>query len=368
MKYGKEENEAKRRIMTLVGDTFRGYPDIKLNDAYPWFKKRFDTSISQIAYCREWITCSLQIPQGMIEVYVIIGMILFIIIGGDDNETRLTLGILTVAVLRMLPSLRSLITKATQWKNNAFTIETIENINEIKQGKDELSLIYFREQLKLDGIGFCYPEKDSFTIKNFSLNINKGECIGIQGVSGIGKTTLFNLLLGFYTPQEGEIRIDNLLLNEQTCAAWQRLIAYVPQDIFIMDATLSENIALGIEEIDNERIMLAIEQSGLKDYVSSLPNGIYSRIGQNGNFLSGGERQRVGIARALYKKAEVLFFDEPTSSLDSKKEKEILDTIYKLSVSEAHLTIVIISHKHSTLAFCNRIVDTNTSLQLNEIL
>ena len=360
--YGKEENEAKRRIMTLVGDTFRGYQEVKLNDAYPWLKKRFAANISLITNCREWITRALQIPQGMMEFYVIAGIILFAIAGGNNSETRLTLGILAVSALRMLPSLRSLITMATQWKNNAFTISIIKNIPEITEKTDELQSIDFQKQIKINNISFRYPGKDSYILKNFSLNINKGECIGIQGISGIGKTTLYNLLLGFYMPQEGEILIDNIQLNKQTCNAWQKLIAYVPQDIFIMDATLAENIAFGAENIDNERLMTAIGQSGLISRLSSLSDGIHTRIGQNGSFLSGGERQRVGIARALYKKAGVLLFDETTSSLDSKAEKEIMDTIYKLSTDNNNLTITIISHKQSALTFCNRIVDLDKDL------
>ena len=359
MKYGKEENDAKRSIMTLVGDTFRGYPDIKLNDAYFWFKKRFDANIVQISRCREWITRTLQIPHGMMELYVIVGMILFAVIGGDNNETRFTFGVLAVAVLRMIPSMQSLLSMATQWKNNTFTLDIIEKIKDNSQEKEDLKTIRFQEQIKLDGISFRYSGKESFILNNFSLNIKKGECIGIQGVSGVGKTTLFNLLLGFYEPQEGEIRIDDQLLDRQTLSSWQKLIAYVPQDIFIMDATLAENIAFGADEIDNKRVISAMEQSGLSDLVSSLADGIHTRIGQDGGLLSGGERQRVGIARSLYKKAEIIFFDETTSYLDPKTEKEVLGAIRKLSTEIKGLTVVIVSHKQSTLAFCDRIVDMN---------
>ncbi|NDV78072.1 ABC transporter ATP-binding protein [Dysgonomonas sp. 511] len=354
--YGKKENEAKRRSMALVNDTFQGYTEVKLNNAYSWFQRRFGESIAQVVDSRERMTHIQQIPSGMMECYVMIGMVLFILIGGNDSETRLTLGILAIATLRMLPSIRSLITMMTQWKNNSFTIDVIKEIPPVVEVETESLPISFKEQITIDDISFHYPDDTSFVFEHFSLKIRKGECVGIQGFSGIGKTTLFNLLLGFYTPQKGEIRIDNTLLDKQTYAAWQKMIAYVPQDIFIMRATLAENIALGSEDIDNERLMQVIAQSGLASLVDTLPEGIDTKIGQNGSRLSGGERQRVGIARALYKKAEVLFFDEATSALDTQTEQSIVATINDLSAKENGLTIIIIAHRESSLIHCDRII------------
>ncbi|MDH6353888.1 ABC-type multidrug transport system fused ATPase/permease subunit [Dysgonomonas sp. PH5-45] len=129
------------------------------------------------------------------------------------------------------------------------------------------------------------------------------------------------------------------------------------QDIFVMDASLAENIALGIDNIDYERIAQVVEQCELKDAVDSLPDGVYTKIGQDGSRLSGGERQRLGIARALYKKAKVLFFDEATSALDLRTENEIINTIRQLWASDSDLTIIIIAHRESALTFCDRIIN-----------
>lgn len=356
--YGENEDNAKRHIMILVGDTFRGYPEVKLNNAYEWFKDRFETNIAEIAHSRKKITKAFHIPQGVIECYIVIGMIIFVIVAGNNNETKISLGILSVAVLRLLPSLRNLITMAIQWKNNAFTMDIIKDIHlSAKENENKEQTIYFQEKIKIENISFCFPGKDECIIKDFSLDINKGECIGIKGMSGIGKTTLFNLLLGFYKPQRGRIQIDETILNEETCAAWQKLIAYVPQDIFIMDASLAENIAFGVEEINNNKLLKAVDQSGLRNFVLSLPEGIHTNIGQNGSRLSGGECQRVGIARALYKNAKILLFDEATSSLDTITEEDIMDTIYGISQEIDNLTLIIISHKRSTLTYCNKIIE-----------
>lgn len=342
--------------MTIVGDTFGGYTEVKLNDAYSWFEQRFYRNIKQIAYSREQIDRTVHIPLGMMEVYVALGMILFILIGGNDNEARLTLGILTVAFLRMLPSIRTLITLVTQWKNNAFTIDIIQNIPKTDQETTNHVSFCFHDKIEIKNVSFCYPNKEKFALKDFSMEINKGEVIGIQGASGIGKTTLLNLLLGFYTPQKGHIYIDNIELNEQNIESWQKQVAYVPQDIFLMDASLCENIAFGEENIDNVRIMQAIEQSGLKSLIDSLPDGIHTKVGQRGSRLSGGERQRVGIARALYKQASVILLDEATSALDLQIENEIMETIHRLSMENKDLTLIIVTHRQSSLSFCDRII------------
>lgn len=330
--------------------------DLYLNNAYLWFRNRFDTSISEIAHSRKKMTEAFHIPQGIIECYVVIAMILFVIIGGKDSDVRITIGILSVAVLRILPSLRTLITMAIQWKNNTFTMCIIKDIHlPSVENEVEEHGIFFREHIKIDNVSFAYPGKKSFIFENLSLNINKGECPGIQGISGIGKTTLFNLLLGFYQPLHGKIKVDDITLNKYTYATWHKLIAYVPQDIFIMDSSLPENIALGAEEIDDKRMCEVIDKSGLKEFITSLPDGVYTRIGKR-MFLIGRRASACCYSSCLIKNAEVLLLDEATSSLDVKTEKDIMDTIYKLSEDINNLTIVIISHKYATLSGCDRIV------------
>lgn len=361
--YGEKEDNAKRKIMTLVGDTFKGYSDVKLNDACRWFEKRFENNIEEISNSRKKITKAYNIPQGVIECYVVLGMIFFVIVAGADNEAKVTLGVLSIAILRILPSLRSLITMSIQWKNNAFTMDTIREIHVlIPQSEDKKDSIYFKKHISIDNISFKYPRSDKYILNKFTLKINKGECIGIHGMSGIGKTTLFNIILGFYEPTEGNMLVDNIPLKEYACSAWQRMIAYVSQDTFIKEATLAENIAFGAEVTNKKKIMELIEQTGLEDYVSSLPNGIDTKVGQNGSLLSGGERQRIGLARALYKKAEILLLDEATSSLDIKTEKEIMNMIYNLYVRTRGLTVILISHKKSSLCYCERIIKMGENL------
>ena len=191
-----------------------------------------------------------------------------------------------------------------------------------------------------------------------SLTIRKGERIGIRGASGAGKTTLFNLLLGLYEPTGGEIVIDGTPLTAANRRAWQNRIGYVSQSLFIADGSFAANVALGIPagEVDRERVMQALHAAQLGELVAGLAKGIDTHVGECGCRLSGGQRQRIGIARALYRQADVLFFDEATSALDSRTEEEINRSIAGLAARDAGLTLVVIAHRESSLEYCNRII------------
>jgi ABC-type multidrug transport system fused ATPase/permease subunit len=353
--------------MRIISETFKGYTEIQLNHAFPLFHKRFEEGLQKISLYREETDRVMRIPSGMIECYVAAGLFLAVLLGRGSAVTQLTFGIIAIAVLRMLPAVRTLVTGWAQLRNASYAVETIQEALNLAQTTDcpdnvpedsDLPL-QFHKQIDIQNLTFSFPdqaEDEKPVIENFSLTIKKGECIGIQGVSGAGKSTLFNLLLGFYSPLRGEIRIDGTLLDASTRAGWHAIVGYVPQDVFIMDGSLAENIALGQETIDYERLENVLENVKLKEFATALPENVHTRIGENGCRLSGGQRQRVGIARALYKQAEILFFDEATSSLDSQTEKEVTAAINDLSTVCRELTIVIIAHRDSSLAFCDRII------------
>ena len=369
--YGKLENEIWRKQTRLTTETFRGYSEVRINRAFPFFAKRFREGLSLIAFYQEQLERMLSIPGGITEIGIAAGMILLVLFNKGDASMKVTFGLFAVAALRLLPSVRALITGWMQLKNNGYVVDTIREI--FDTGEDELSgtndwlsvpqaPLHFNQKIEINGLTFRFPDAgadEPSVLRNFSLTILKGERIGIRGISGVGKTTLFNLLLGLYPTQEGSIRIDGIPLDASRYAAWHGLTGYVPQDVFIMDGTLVENIALGKipEEIDRNRIKNVLETVRLSTFVASLPEGIDTPVGENGCRLSGGQRQRIGIARALYKQAEVLFFDEATSSLDSMTEKEITESIRELSDNHKELTIIMISHRESTLAFCDRTVN-----------
>ena len=244
---------------------------------------------------------------------------------------------------------------------NRYTIDIISSAdiaNPASVENSSTARFDFRDSIAVNNLSFRFEDSDTDTITDLSFTINKGEKVGINGRSGAGKTTLFNLLLGLYSPTSGEITIDGQRLTKDNRREWQNSIGYVSQSVFLTDSTIMANIALGCDQssIDTERMDKAVKAASLDEFIASLPNGLNTRIGECGALLSGGQRQRIGIARALYKGAEVLFFDEATSSLDNATEQSINQAIVALSKSNSSLTIVVIAHRDSSLSYCDRVI------------
>ena len=209
-------------------------------------------------------------------------------------------------------------------------------------------------RIELRDVHFRYSPHTPFVLQGVNLNVYEGQRLGFVGTTGSGKSTLIDLIMGLLHPTQGEVLVDGLPLNAARLKAWQARIAHVPQAIYLSDTTVAENIALGIprEKIDMSRLMVAIEQAQLADVLKQLPEGLYTRVGERGVQLSGGQRQRIGIARALYKQANVLVLDEATSALDSETEAKVMEKIYTLNPS---LILLMIAHRTSTLAQCDEI-------------
>ena len=215
--------------------------------------------------------------------------------------------------------------------------------------------IKFNESINLENIFFKFPNQTNNIINDVSLSIKKGEKIGIIGSSGSGKTTLINILLKFHNDYKGAIKIDNTVLNDEHLKSWRKLIGYVKQDIFLMDASILDNITFNDSNPDQARLKSAVEQSSLTNFINSLPEGLNTKIGERGSSLSGGQKQRLSIARSLYRNAEILIFDEATSALDNQTEQEVSDAIDQLSNTQK--TIMIIAHRLTTLKNCDRIYE-----------
>ena len=360
---GDRENAAQRAKGRIVAETFRGYADIEINNAFPLTMSNFSKAMDEAVKLRkEYATISM-LPQMFTEVGLAIGLTIIIIVSlySTSDNLVILLGIFAIAGVRLLPSLRTIMASWSSIRYNRYTIDTLL---EVKQEGECLNTATTSDRFNLEhsielrDLGYRFEDSETPLFSDFSLTIKKGERIGITGASGVGKTTLFNVILGLYRPTAGAIYVDGEELNESNIRKWQNSIGYVSQSVFIADSTLLENIALGSDSntVDLERINRVIELADLKEFVASLPEGIHSRIGEQGSKISGGQRQRIGIARALYKNSDILFFDEATSSLDNKTEENINNAIHNLSLKNSSLTIVIIAHRESSLEYCDRII------------
>ncbi len=361
---GREENRLQVAQNKTMYEALRGYADIEIAGAKPSITKRFAAGIDSL---RHYSLRAMRVRAAsgyVVEFSLVLGVVAVILLGlrmGQSvGELKIFLGVFAVAAYRIVPSISRIVGAWTEYKRTAYVVDLLSEelsveVPEVPQTHQRLP---FERAVELRGVSFGYT--DERVLDDYSLTIRKGERLGIQGSSGRGKTTLFNLIAGLFVPKEGELMVDDQRIDTPLKRRmWQNNVAYVSQDLFIPDQTIAENIALGVEreKIDMERLMKAIEVARLGELVASLPEGVDTVTGEAGCRLSGGQRQRIGIARALYKEASVLMFDEATSSLDEKTEKEVVEAVAGLSEANRELTILFISHNRRTLDFCDRVVE-----------
>lgn len=354
-KYGEEDLRAKREQARVVTDAFRGYAELEVNGAFPAWQVSFLEGLERISRIRMKLDTVLRWPLFLSELSVVIGLSLLVALGRGD--VKMVVGVFAVASFRLLPAFRMLLTGWTQVQHSVCCLDTIEEgLEEGKEvGREEKKEMTFEHEIIIERLGYAYPGGTT-VLKEFDCRIRKGEYVGFSGLSGVGKSTLFHLLIGLLEPTSGTIRVDGELLTGTTRAAWMKRIGYVPQEVFIFNGTLAENVALGCKEMDDLRIESVLRQVSLYQWTKALPDGLHTRIGEAGGKLSGGQKQRIGMARALYKQAEVLLLDEATSALDNATEREVNETLRRLRKSYKGLTILSIAHRESSLAYCDRII------------
>ena len=302
---------------------------------------------------------------GMILISVFI-VTIFIRDGGIATALPI-IGVLGLGAQRLLPIMQQIY---GNWSvvigSKASLIDVIDLLNQPlpkkKNPKKETSK--FNEAIVLENIGFSYDINSKPILNNLNIRLNKGMKIGLVGETGSGKSTFLDILMGLLTPTSGKIKIDNNPISENNLTKLHSLIAHVPQNIYLADASISENIAFGIDQnkIDIPLVERVADEALVKKFLDDQGSNLDSGVGERGIKLSGGQRQRIGIARALYKRSGLIIFDEATSSLDEQTETEIMDTIYNL---DNELTIVLVAHRISTLKRCDEIYEMkNGSLKL----
>jgi ABC-type multidrug transport system fused ATPase/permease subunit len=361
-KLGDDFHNLSPEIGNNIFQSVFGYIDVMINGTYLFFSNRIKKNMNSFRNISIDIIVYKLIPTKLIEVSMISSVFVITIYGlkfmSSKEELLNLLGIYTIAAYRIMPSINRIMIALNGITENQYTIPVLEKLINFKSdGNKKVSEIVFTENISLNQVFYKYPNANHNIIDNFNCTINKGEIICIKGNSGGGKTTLMNLMLGFLKPTYGEIKIDGQVLNNHNIESWQKKIGYVQQEVYLLDNTIAENIAFGLEKtlIDYNKINLVLKQASLIKFIESLDDGIDTLVGERGANLSGGQRQRIGIARALYFDSEVLFLDEVTSALDPETELEVNKTIESLSINDG-ITIVMIAHRETGLDFVNKII------------
>lgn len=354
-KYGEQELQAKREQAKVVMDTFRGFTELEVCGAFPTRQEAFLEGLDKVTRSRVKLDTIMRMPLFLSELSVIVGLAILVTCGTGD--VKVLVGVFAVAAFRLLPALRTLLVGWTQVQNVMCCLDVLEEGLKEEHPLTETPsrTINFDKEIQVCHLSYAYPGGE-LVLDDFNAVIRKGEYVGFRGYSGVGKSTLFNLLLGLLKPTKGEIRIDHAVLDAEVQTSWLRRVGYVPQEVFIFHGTLAENIALGSKVVDRERIQNILHQVCLDKWLQTLPDGIDTVLGESGGRLSGGQKQRLGIARALYKDIDVLLLDEATSALDNATEREVNETLIELKRTYERLTILSIAHRESSLAYCDRVI------------
>lgn len=369
----------------LMNEGFGGIKDVILLDRSHDFVQRFHQSGKVFAQSEGTNIALSQVPRYFIELIAFGAMISLVLVlikvhSGNLGEILPILAVYALAAFKLLPALQQIYSNVSLIKGHTAAFDAVKD--DLQQSFNSQNAITARintvkidlkKEIILKDINFSYPNKSIAAVDGVSLTIPVNSVIGIVGSSGSGKTTLIDLLLGLLTPASGSIYVDKTHITASNKRAWQNLLGFVPQSIFLSEGSIAENIAFGLpaHDIDMTQVHKAVSLAHLTELVEELPDGVHTKVGERGVQLSGGQRQRIGIARALYHKAEVLVFDEATSALDGITEKIVMDAIHEFSGKK---TIIMIAHRLKTVEKCDLIyfmdkggiIDEGTYQQLIE--
>ena len=354
-------------------ETFRAIKLITILDKAWIFNKNYINLSSNEIKARSNQQFLARLPRLWIEFLTILVVCLVLIISIKSKHNLILLlpmlGIYIVSTYKLLPSVIKILNTVQILRFSKPVVMDLDNdIKEIKKASDKfksfnlkkpsanVSRINFENDLQIQNLSFSYSPKKNHVFKNFNYVINKNKILGVVGESGSGKSTLVDLLIGITEPQSGKILIDGKKDINSSSRLWQNTIGYVPQETYLIDDSIKNNIAFGVQEekINIQKIENIINSLGLREMVDQLPLGVDSNVGDNGVKISGGQKQRLGIARALYISPQIMILDEATSALDLRNEEKILKLISKF---KNDTTIIIISHRQSIHSFCDKILN-----------
>jgi len=362
-RWGGMSHRHEAEIIKVIKESMGSIKDIKIHNCQQYMLGVLGQFTDSWAKYQSYSLTANQLPRLFVETIVvlgIIGVVLFMTARGDPLEAMITsMSLFGMAALRLMPSMNRILSSASSLKEFTSIIDTVHaDLRDAEQqAANDPQPVSLRlvSELSLENLTFYYGASgDAPTIEDISISLRHGESLGIVGPSGAGKSTLMDVLLGLLKPHTGRILVDGVDALSQV-NNWQRSLGYVPQHIYILDQSLRHNIAFGLvdHEIDDARIEEVLKLANLTDVVAALPDGIHTRLAEDGRRLSGGQRQRVGIARALYRDPTILLFDEATSALDGQTEREVTQAIESLMGQK---TLIVIAHRLATVRNCNKLL------------
>ena len=355
---------AKTERVRAIQEGLGGIRDVLLDGAQPHYARSFanvDGRLRKALASNAFIGGSPRYLVEAVGIVLIIGLAYFLAATpGGLVATLPVLGAMALGAQKLLPLFQQIYSAWSKVMGNRQVLQDVVDLLDLPRPDQDLTVglnvVKFRESIELDKIWFKYQRSEEWVLKEFDLRISKGARVGLIGRTGSGKTTTMDIVMGLLEPTRGRILVDGLEVTSGKRRAWQNKIAHVPQFIYLTDASIAENIAFGIpkKRIDYERVRDAARRAQIADFIENSGRGYDATVGERGIQLSGGQRQRIGIARSLYKEAEVLVFDEATSALDLETEASLMSCIDEL---DDDLTIFMIAHRLQTLRFCDLIVD-----------
>ena len=361
-KFGEERFNANTQRFTAITEAFGAVKEVKMGGLEQNYTQRFAKPAKIFIKKQASVEILKQLPRYALELFAFGGLLLlalYLLSQGGISETIPLIALYAFAGYRLMPALQSIYSSVTTLRFVGPAIDAMHNDlkslqpTEFKNINDSVPL---KKAITLKNIHYHYPNVSRTALKGVSLSIPAYSKIGIVGITGSGKTTIVDIILGLLDAQQGILEVDDKVINKQNCRTWQKSIGYVPQQIYLSDDTISANIAFGIDlkNISQDAVQRAAKIANLHEFIiNELPLKYQTTVGERGIRLSGGQRQRIGIARALYHNPQVLILDEATNALDNLTEQSVMEEVYSIS---KNITVIMIAHRLTTVKKCDSII------------
>ena len=356
-------NHYQNLVFKALSEGFGGIKDIIINRSQEVFINKYRSSDIPMRRAHANIAIIGGAPRFALEAlgFTTFALIAFIlkINGYSGAETTSILALFAISSMKIIPLLQQIYAGISGISGSRFFLYDINDFLSLEiHDPKNIKKINFNSEIKIENVSFRFSENDEWILKDFSMTIPSGKMVGIIGSTGSGKSTLLNIIMGLLIPNVGNLQIDNELIDENLVLSWRKKIAYVPQEIFLNDSSIYENIALGVDlnKIDHDRVKKVSKSAMIYNDIISWSDGFKTKVGERGVNISGGQKQRIGLARALYRQPELLILDEATSALDYKTEREVMKAVESLS---KNLTVIIVAHRLETLKNCDMIIELN---------